>query len=249
MKFRILAVTLALLLCAAARAAAQTPTQTPAAPQPTPQGPPPPPRPEPTQTPAAKPSQTPAAPKTSPAEAKKRYEALLETAKKGEGTIDFGALRFAYFETSDYNPMAGMLAYRSLWGTVSQSNWPEAVKQAEAVLSKNYVDVNAHMVAYVAYRQQGDEEKAKLHRRWADGLLDSIKSGGDGKTPQTAWHVISISEEYAVLRALNLRPVGQALIKADGHSYDEMKTIDPQTSAEVKYYFNVDRPFSAYGRK
>ena len=141
-----------------------------------------------------------------------------------------------------------MLDYRALWGGVMQGNWPEAAKQAEIVLAKNYVDINAHMVAHIAYRQQGDAEKARLHRQWADGLLASVKASGDGKSPATAWHVISTSEEYAVFRSMNLRPVGQALINDKGHSYDEMKVIDPQNT-ESKLYFNVDKPFSAYGRK
>ena len=33
-----------------------------------------------------------------------------------------------------------------------------------------------------------------------------------------------------------------------GHSYDVMKTLDAQNT-EATYYFNVDKPFSAYGRK
>jgi hypothetical protein len=242
MKNRTLAAAL-LLLSACAQAAAQTQTPTPT------------PTPQPAQTPAARPTPSPAAPQAKPAEAKKpsdakkKYEAMLETAKKGGGTVDYKALRLAFFETEDYSPLAGMMVYRSLWTAVAQGNWAEAARQAEAVLAKNYVDINAHMVAHVAYRQQGDEEKAKLHRRWADGLIESVKAGGDGKTPGTAWHVISTSEEYAVLRAMNLRPVGQALINADGHSYDEMKVLDPQTNAESRFYFNVDKPFSAYGRK
>jgi hypothetical protein len=48
---------------------------------------------------------------------------------------------------------------------------------------------------------------------------------------------------------LGLNPVGQALINADGHAYDEMKVVDPRNNAESKFYFNVDKPFSAYGRK
>ena len=243
MRHRTLAASLLLLCACAPSAAAQTATPTPAQ-APTPAlrqtEPPPPPKPTPTPNPAQA---------AASAEAKRKYEALLEKAKKGEGAVDFGALRLAFFETPDYHPHAGMMVYRPLWGTVGQGNWPEAARQAEAVLEKNYVDINAHMVAYIAYREQGDDEKAKLHRRWADGLIESVKAGGDGKTPATAWHVISISEEYAVLRSMNLRPAGQALIKADGHSYDEMKVIDPQTKAEVKYYFNVDKPFIAYGRK
>ena len=242
MKSRTLAVTLT-LLCAAGQAWAQTtPTQTPAQ-TPTPGQTPAP------QTPIAKPSPTPAAPKTGSSDAKKKYEALLEQAKKGEGAVDYGALRFAFFETPDYNPLAGMLIYRALWGLVGQGNWPEAVKQAEVVLEKNYVDVNAHIVAFIARREQGEQEKAAYHRRWAEGLLESIKTGGDGKSPDTAWQVISISEEYAVLRSMNLRPVGQALINDKGHAYDEMKVIDPRNNTESKFYFNVDKPFSAYGRK
>ena len=175
---------------------------------------------------------------------------MLERAKKGEGAVDYGALRFAFFETPDYNPLTGMMVYRSLWGLVMQANWPEAARQAEAVLEKNYVDANAHMVAHIAYRQQGDAEKAQLHRRWADGLVESIKAGGDGKSPQTAWHVISISEEYAVIRSMNLRALGQSLVNDKGHAYDMLKTQDPRANnAEVTLFFNVDKPFSAYGRK
>jgi hypothetical protein len=235
MRNRTLAAAL-LLLCVAAGAAAQTaaPTQTP-----TPANPP-----------AAKPSPTPTEAKpAAQTEAQKKYEAMLEQAKKGEGATDYKALRFAFFETPSYNPMVGMLVYRSLWTVLNQGNWAEAAKQAESVLEKNYVDPNAHMVAFVAYRELKEEEKAKLHRRWADGLLESVKAGGDGKSAETAWHVISISEEYALLRSMNLRAVGQSLANEKGHAYDVMKTVDPRTNAEATFYFNVDKPFSAYGRK
>lgn len=248
MRNRLLTASL-LLLCAFAQAAAQTPNVTPP-PVRTPlltQTPTPAQTPPSTQTPKPAPSPSPA--RVSPAEATKKYEAMLEKARKGEGEVDYRALRFAYFETPGYNPLSGMMVYRSLWGALEQSNWAEAAKMAEAVLSKSYVDINAHMVAHVAYRRQGDEEKANLHRRWADGLIASVKAGGDGKTPETAWHVISTSEEYAVLRSMDMRPVGQALKQADGHFYDELTVVDPQTRAQAKVYFNVDRPFSAYGRK
>lgn len=239
MKKRTLAAAL-LLFCVAARAGARTatPAQT-AAPAQTP---------TPAATPAAKQTPAPSGAKPSASEAQKKYDAMLEKAKKGEGAVDYKALRFAYFETPGYSPLVGMLVYRSLWTQVMQQNWAEAAKQAESVLEKNYVDANAHMVASIAYREQGDAEKAKLHRRWADGLLDSIKSGGDGKSAETAWHVISVSEEYAVMRSMSLRAVGQSLVNEKGHAYDVLKTIDPK-NAEATFYFNIDKPFSAYGRK
>jgi hypothetical protein len=229
-----------LLVCLAAPAAAQTATQTQTpAPAPTPARPP-----APTPTPTPTQAEAKAA-----SDAQKKYDALLEQAKRAAGPVDYQALRFAFFETPAYNPLAGMIIQRNLWGVLNQGNYAEAAKQAESVLEKNYVDVNAHMVAHIAYRELKDEAKAVLHRRWADGLLGSIRSGGDGKSPANAWHVISISEEYAVLRAMGLRPTEQSLINDKGHAYDAMKTVDPQTKAEATYYFNVDKPFSAYGRK
>lgn len=248
MRHRTLAAAL-LLLASASAAAAQSP--------PAPQQPPPVPKSSP--APAASPTPSlpvppvvqadpPAAPKGN-TEAKRKYDAMLEAAKGAEGAVDYKALRMAYFETPDYDPLTGMMNYRALWGLVVQQNWSEAAKQAEAVLARNYVDINAHMVAHVAYRQQGNDEKAALHRRWADGLLASVKSGGDGKSPATAWEVISISEEYAVLRSMNLNRLTQAVVHADGHAYDQLKAVDPRTKTEVVLFFNVDKPFSAYGRK
>jgi hypothetical protein len=255
MKKRMMTASL-LLLCAFAQAAAQSPNVTPPPVEPptATQTPQPAQTPTPTRMPhdnqkPPPPKPTPSEPTPASLEAKKTYEAMLEKAKKGEGEVDYRTLRFAFFETPEFNPFAGMMAYRPLWGALQQSNWPEAVKQAEAVLSKNYVDVNAHMVAYVAHRQQGDGEKAKYHHRWAEGLLASIKAGGDGKTTETAWHVISTSEEYALFRSMDLNPVGQALKHENGHSYDEITVVDPRTQEQTKYYFNIDKPFSAYGRK
>jgi hypothetical protein len=240
MRHRTLAAAALLLACAAA-VAAQQPQQ------PAPQQPPPVPKSSPSPSPSPAP-QAQAAPRGN-AEAKRKYDAMLEAAKKSEGAVDYKALRMAYFETPDYDPLAGSDSYHALWRLAEQQNWAEAVRQAAAALERNYLDISAHLVAHAGHRQLGDAEKAEHHRRWADGLIASIKGGNDGKSVATAWEVISISEEYAVLRAMNLRRTMQLLIRKDGHSYDEMKVIDPQTNARFSLYFNVDKPVSAYGRK
>jgi hypothetical protein len=78
------------------------------------------------------------------------------------------------------------------------------------------------------------------------GLIDSIRSSGDGKSPATAWVVISVDEEYAVLRALEFKPSGQSLLRQNGHSYDVMKAKNDD-GTEQTFYFNVDIPFEHYG--
>ncbi|MCA1633821.1 MAG: DUF4919 domain-containing protein [Acidobacteria bacterium] len=185
----------------------------------------------------------------SPGDAKKKYEALRERAKKGDQTVDYKEMRLAFFETPEYSPLTGMIDNRALNIALGQGDYAGAIKTADAILKKNFVDLNAHMVAHIGYRQTGNEEKASFHRSIADALLNSIKSTGDGKSTDTAYEVISISEEYAMFRGMGLRPVKQALVNEKGHAFDAITVVDPKTKQEAIIYFNVDKPFSAYGRK
>ena len=170
------------------------------------------------------------------------HAALVEKFKKG-GEVDFTKLRQAFYESADYNPDAPMLTYRPLYGALTQTNYAEAIKIAQSVLEKNFVEVNAHIVAHVAYRESGDTERAQFHKYVADGLLNSIKSTGDGKSVDTAFNVISINEEYGLLRSIGLTPIHQALIANKGHSFDALTVVDPKTNQQSLVYFNVDKPF------
>jgi hypothetical protein len=76
-----------------------------------------------------------------------------------------------------------------------------------------------------------------------DGLLNSIKGSVDGKSKEKAFEVISINEEYGLIRSLGLKPINQALLNDEGHAYDVITVIDPQTNKESQLYFNIDRPF------
>jgi hypothetical protein len=142
-----------------------------------------------------------------------------------------------------------MMTYRPLNAALAQKNYEEVLKIADSVLAKNFVEVNAHMAAQIAYQETGNAERAQFHKFMADGLLNSIKSTVDGKSPQTAFEVISINEEYGLMRSMKLRPVGQSLMMDKGHSYDAIKVIDPQTNQESTLYFNIDRPFKWESRK
>jgi hypothetical protein len=201
------------------------------------------PSPSPTATPTPMPSPTATrTPKSSPA-GKQKYESLLEKVKKGDRTVDFTELRLAFYESSNYNPYSPMLTYRPLWGALAQNNYAEAIKIAQSVFEKNFIEVNANMVAHIAYRETGDTERAAFHRFMADGLLASIKSTKDGKTPETAFEVISVSEEYGLMRSLELRPIKQSLINDKGHFLDALVVLD-KANQESTVYFNIDKPFS-----
>lgn len=180
---------------------------------------------------------------------KSKYDLLLEKAKQKDPSLNFTELRIAFYESPNYHPLTPMMTYRPLNAALAQKNYEEALKIAESVFEKNFVEVNAHIVAQIAYQETGNAEKAALHKFMADGLLNSIKSSGDGKTPKTAYEVISINEEYGVVRSRGLRPIKQALVQDKGHSYDALTVTDPQTNQESTIYFNVDKPFAWEAKK
>jgi Domain of unknown function (DUF4919) len=199
------------------------------------------------QTPQATP--TPTEKETPKPTEKTKYDALLEKVKQKDPSVNFTELRHAFYESDNYNPQSPMMTYRPMNAAIAQKNYEEALKIAEGVLAKNFVEINAHMTARIAYQETGKAEKAEFHKFMVDGLLNSIKSSMDGKSKEKAFEVISINEEYGLIRSLGLRPIQQALQEDKGHFYDVITVVDPQTNQQSQLYFNVDKPFKWKGKQ
>lgn len=195
-------------------------------------------QPVPTPTPAAAPAQT-----------RSTYETLLEKVKKNDQTVDFKELRLAYTETREYSPYGGdAMAKKNMFEALKQKDYDKTLTNATAMLSANYLDIMGHFGSFVAQRELGHADLSVYHRWIFEGLLNSIKNSGDGKTEETAFVVISTDEEYALFNYLGWRPQNQALVKEKDHNYDRMTALDPQTNQTVVYYFNIDKPFNWLGK-
>jgi hypothetical protein len=73
-------------------------------------------------------------------------------------------------------------------------------------------------------------------------LMDSILSSGDGRDFATAFRVISVDEEYAVLRIMRIERVTQSLVERDDSQFDILSVKDPDSGKEFQLYFNIDLP-------
>jgi hypothetical protein len=192
----------------------------------------------------------PAAPlSASQAAAKTTYEALLERVKKRDQTVDFQELRFAYTDTKVYGPYGGDAASRrNMFASLKANQYDKVLETATAILSSNYLDIMGHFGSFVAHRELGHADLSAYHRFVFEGLLNSIKNSGDGKTIETAFVVISTDEEYALFNYLGLRPADQALVKEKGHTFDRLTAVDPKTNQTLVYFFNIDKPFNWLGK-
>lgn len=176
----------------------------------------------------------------------KDYEDLLAKLKGGDTNIDFKALRLAFAETKEYSYHGPEKAEREkFFKPFNDKNYKDALKQAEKYLEKNYVDLNAHYVAYNSAKELKDDKKAEFYKAITLGLLNSIKNGNDGLSAKTPFYVITIDEEYTMMRFLGYQFNTQSLQHTDGHSFDVFTVTNTKNNEKTTLYFNIDVVWAA----
>jgi hypothetical protein len=117
------------------------------------------------------------------------------------------------------------------------------IKDSEAWLKQCPVDAKVHLMRASLLMKKDDFQGHFYHRMMYYGLMTSIVSSGDGKSPKTAYKVISVDEEYTFLNHIGAKLKRQSL--KDGPS-DEME-VDIEGTPTV-IYFNVAIPFEVRTR-
>jgi uncharacterized protein DUF4919 len=175
------------------------------------------------------------------------YASLLAQIQGGDLSIDFQRLRFSYMESPERHKAKDTSdEEKTMWQALNKKDFKTAVNKADVVLANEFVNLDAHFVEFRAYEGLQDAAKSDFHKSVFSGLLKSITASGDGKSPETAYVVISTREEYVVLGVLGLQPGKQSVMHQGGHSYDLMEATNPQTKEVAKLFFNVDIPFKHY---
>ena len=127
---------------------------------------------------------------------------------------DLGQLRTSYGDREDFHELCERdRPLGDAFGLLEAQSFLELLSVSTPWLESCPVDIDFHLLQAVALSSSGREAEANLHAQWWRGLIQSILASGDGETPETAWVVISVGEEYAVLRALNLKRTTQVLLE------------------------------------
>jgi len=122
-------------------------------------------------------------------------------------TCDFDRLRAEFGARSDFTEICERdRPLHQLAELVIQKDWNTILVTSEPWLQRCPIDIDAHLIRAVALKELKRLPEAEHHLNWFRGLVDSVLTSGDGKTPQTAFVVISVAEEYSILRVLRVRP-------------------------------------------
>ncbi len=112
-------------------------------------------------------------------------------------------------------------------------------------LSSNPLNFDNLYITGVAYDKTSKPELASLYYDKYHKLIYTIMASGDGKKEKSAFVVVSISDEYTILRALNLRFKSQALVSKKKKFYDILYVTENKKGID-KVYFDINLFFGKF---
>jgi len=125
---------------------------------------------------------------------------------------DYDRLRAAFGERPDFITVCERdRPIKPVGEALEAQQWNEVLRLTEPWLVRCPVDVDFRVARTVALEKLGRTAEATSEREHAVGLVKSVLRSGDGKSPATAFVVISVGEEFSTLGAVGLRPKNQRL--------------------------------------
>jgi tetratricopeptide (TPR) repeat protein len=136
----------------------------------------------------------------------------------------------------------------SIYSLSNRGLYDEAAASGSDYLAENPSSISIYYHTGVAYLKSGKSEKAEEYFYKYQGLITSIIATGDGKSDESAYIVISSTDEYTIIQYFGYSVSQQVLQDQNGHYFD-LLTVVTQSGEEKKIYFNIDKPFGTLSKQ
>jgi hypothetical protein len=168
------------------------------------------------------------------------YDDLTAKAAAGDKSVDYTVLRAVYPFTQQWDAFSAASAplMEQAKAAAKGKDCGTALEKLDEVLKIDYTMIVAHRVRSDCLKGNA----ARIEARIADGLMDSLKHGGDGKSESTAYPVMTLHEELDILgeKHIAFKTRETEVRGSDGHFYDLVHGISLQNGVWVKdVYFDV----------
>lgn len=173
------------------------------------------------------------------------YPELLRRFQEADTTLTAEQLYYFYYGTAtrpDYNPYR-LSNYDGLKEAMSgdeitEEGWMKAAQVVDEELESDPTNLRFHVYRQMVYSNlygKESQEATDAHNQ-VIMLFATITSSGNGKTPETAFHVISTTDEYGMMDMLGLSLKSQSLVERHGRSYDLMEFQENNYELESLYF-------------
>ena len=175
------------------------------------------------------------------------YPELLRRFEAADTTLTSEQAYYFYYGTAtrpDYNPYK-LNNYKEMnealsGDKVTEENRRKAAQVIERELQTDPTNLRFHFYKQMVYSNlYGHESQEYLDAVFqVRTLLSAIMTSGDGRSKETAFHVISVTDEYGVMDILGVSLKMQSMIHDKSQSYDLMELKENEYGLE-SLYFNI----------
>ena len=179
-----------------------------------------------------------------------KYSKLVRQLEAGKTNINYREFRDSFLESEQFKVAANQkpdldTLRKTMHELMKKSKYAEIVEVAKKMRSIDYTDMEAHKILQQTYKILRDARNQKKYHDIEFGLLNSIVKNGDGKTCQTAWPVIQVTEEYFILDMLGAKLLKQSIDINGPCDRMEVQTDD----GKKVYYFEISKVFKGYNKR
>ena len=179
-----------------------------------------------------------------------KYSKLVRQLEAGETNINYRDFRSSFLESEQFKVAGEKTAVldslrKTMHELMKKAKYADIVATAKKMLSIDYTDIEAHKILQQTYKILGDAANQQKYHDIEFGLLNSIVKNGDGKTCQTAWPVIQVTEEYFILEMLGATLLKQSI---DSNGPCDRMEVHGDEGKKV-YYFEISKVFKGYNAR
>lgn len=175
------------------------------------------------------------------------YPELLRRFQAADTTLTVEQLHYFYYGTAtrpDFSPYKSSnydALHKALEKeTPEKEDWENAAQVIDEQLKTDPTNIRFHFYKHIVYDNLYGPESEKTFDAYKQVimLLSAVTSTGDGRSKETAFHVISVTDEYGIMDIFGLSPKMQSLEEDKGQSYDVMDLEENKYGLE-SMYFNI----------
>lgn len=165
-------------------------------------------------------------------------------------TQHYRILYYGYIYHENYDPYSLPLQFDSLNNILKKeiftpNDYQELIEMEKRILMKFPFNLREVSLLAKAYEETGQMElAAAMHDKFRK-ITEAILSTGDGKTKETAMHVIMNSHEYDILHYLGLEYNNET---AQTESTYELLSVKPNKYNLEGIFFNIKKMFEHEAR-
>lgn len=174
------------------------------------------------------------------------YPKLMERFQSLDSSLtadDYTNLYYGYVFQKEYKPYEiipeerEFRSYVNRLGNLTPEDLDKMIELGKICRKKFPFNTDVSKYLWMAYQKKNDFSTGLKLSVQSFNILKAIKGSGDGKTPETAYHVLTVGNEYELLRSLFFQVESQSLI---GRNFDYLKLKQNKSNIEG-LYFNIEK--------